>query len=114
MLLHVFRHVDANHRALIVKHEFGQSACELGLTNAGWSQKDERADRPVWIFQTGASAYNGIGYRFDCFILANDAFVEVIRELQKLVYFALHEFGDRYACPATDDFSNILFVYFFL
>ena len=35
MLLHVFRHVDAHHRVLVVEQEIGERLGELGLADAG-------------------------------------------------------------------------------
>jgi hypothetical protein len=49
VLLHVLRHVDAQHRALVVEEELGERARELGLADAGGPQEQERPDRPVRI-----------------------------------------------------------------
>ena len=37
VLLHVFGHVDAHHRALIVEQEGCERLGELGLADAGWA-----------------------------------------------------------------------------
>ena len=52
----VLAHVQPDHRVLIVEHELGQSAGQLGLTNARRAEEDERADRPVRVLQSGAGA----------------------------------------------------------
>ena len=54
VLLHVLGHVDAHHRVLVVEQEFGERARRLRLSDAGRSEEDERADRPIRILQTGA------------------------------------------------------------
>ena len=41
MALHIFRHVDADQRFLIVEHEFGERAGELGLSDAGRPKEHE-------------------------------------------------------------------------
>ena len=41
VLLLVFTHIDANHRVLIIKHEFSQRASELGFADAGRPEKDK-------------------------------------------------------------------------
>src|SRR5208282_6319001 len=51
--LHIFRHVDFNKCALIVEHELGKGLCKLCLADAGGSQEEERADRPVFALQSG-------------------------------------------------------------
>ena len=56
VLLHVFRHVDADHRLLVVEQELGERASQLGLADAGGAQEDERADRPVRVLDAGAGA----------------------------------------------------------
>ena len=38
VLLHIFRHVDADHGVLVVEQEFGERAGELGLADAGRAQ----------------------------------------------------------------------------
>ena len=49
VLLHVLRHVDADHRVLGVEHELGQRARQLGLADAGRAEEQERADRAVGV-----------------------------------------------------------------
>ncbi len=41
VFLLVFRHVDADHRPLVVEEELRQRPCQLGLADAGRSQEDE-------------------------------------------------------------------------
>ena len=49
VLLHVFRHVDADERSLVVEQELGQRLGELGLADTSRSQEHERSDRPMRI-----------------------------------------------------------------
>ena len=51
VLLHVLRHVDADHRVLGVEHVLGERAGELGLADAGGAEEQEGADRPVGVGQ---------------------------------------------------------------
>ena len=48
------RHVDADHRPLVVEQEVGERARELGLADARRPEEEERADRPVGVGQPGA------------------------------------------------------------
>ena len=41
VLLHVFRHVDSDHRLLVVKQEFGERAGRFGLADAGRAKEHE-------------------------------------------------------------------------
>ena len=52
VLLLIFRHVDADHGALVVEQELRQRARQFGLADARRPQKNEAADRPVGILQT--------------------------------------------------------------
>jgi hypothetical protein len=54
VLLHVLGHVDADHGLLVVEHELGQRTRQLGLADAGGTDEEERADRPVRVLQPGA------------------------------------------------------------
>ena len=53
VLFHVLRHVQANHRPLVVEEEFGQSTRGFGLSDSGRAQEDERPDGTVGILQAG-------------------------------------------------------------
>jgi hypothetical protein len=53
MLLHVFGHVEADHRGLVVEQIFGQGL-QFGLADAAGAQKHERSHRPVRVLQAGA------------------------------------------------------------
>ena len=56
MFLHVFRHVHADQRVLVVEQVLGQRFGQFGLAHAGRPQEHERADRPVRILQACARA----------------------------------------------------------
>ena len=62
VLLLVLRHVDPDHRVLVVEQEFGERARQLGLADAGRAQEDEAAERPIRILQAGAGAPDGVGH----------------------------------------------------
>src|SRR5437588_7528354 len=54
MLLHILRHVEANHRALVVEQKFGERARRLGLADARRAEEDERADGAVRVLEARA------------------------------------------------------------
>ncbi len=47
----VLGHVEPDHRPLVVEHELGERAGELGLADAGRAEEDERADRAIRILE---------------------------------------------------------------
>ena len=71
VLLLVLRHVDPDHRVLVVEQELGERARQLGLADAGRAEKDEAAERPIRILQAGARAANRVGDRRDRLVLAD-------------------------------------------
>ena len=60
VLLHILRHVDADHRLFIIEQECSQCFGQLGLADAGGTEKEERANWPVSILQTGAGSTHGV------------------------------------------------------
>jgi len=54
VLLHVFRHVEANERVVAAEQEVRQRAGEFRLTDARRTEEDEAAHRPARVLQPGA------------------------------------------------------------
>ena len=106
VLLHELAHVDANHRLITVEQHLGQRLAEFGFAHAGRAQEDERADRPVRVLQARATPTNGVRYRFDRFVLADDALVQTIFEDQQFGLLGFHHSGHRDAGPRTDDLGD--------
>ena len=82
MLLHVFRHVDAHQRVLVVEQEVGERLGELGLADAGRAEEHERADRPVRVLQPGAGAAHRLRDGLHRLALADDALAELVFHAQ--------------------------------
>ena len=91
VLLLILGHVDADHRVLVVKQELGESPGQFGFSDARGSEKDEAADRAVRIFQPGAGANDGFGDGRHRFILADDALVQFVFEMQQFLNFAFEQ-----------------------
>ena len=106
--LHILRHVDAHEVLFIVKQGFGQRLGQLRLADAGGAEEEERAERAVRVLDAGAAALDGLGDDAHGLILADDALVERIFEMQQLVALALHEAGSGDAGPALDDLGDLL------
>ena len=73
VLLHELRHVDPDHRLVVVEQERGDRLAQLGLADAGRAQEQERADRPVRVLQAGPGPAHGVGHRLERLLLADDA-----------------------------------------
>src|SRR5438477_9886147 len=73
VLFHVLRHVDPNHCLLVVEQEFRQSASGFGLANPRRSEKNERADRTIWILKSGARPPYRVRNGVYGFVLSDDA-----------------------------------------
>ena len=74
MLLAVFAHIDANHGLLIVEQELGQALCQLGFTDTGWAQEQERTSWATGVGNASLSATNRIGNALHSALLTNQAF----------------------------------------
>jgi hypothetical protein len=83
VLFHELGHVDLDHGVAVVEQLLGQDAGELGLTDAGGSQEDEATDGAALVGDAGAGAADGAGDGFDGFVLADDAALEGLFELEQ-------------------------------
>lgn len=68
MFLHKLGHIDTHHRVVAIEHKVSQRFTQLGFTDPGWTEEQERTNRPVRIGQPGTAAANSVGYRFNRFI----------------------------------------------
>ena len=114
VLLHVLGHVDPDHGGFAVEQELGQCAREFGLADAGGAEKNERPDRTIGILESGPRANYRVGDRRHRFVLADDAFVQMLLEMRELLHLAFEQARDRYPGPSRDDFGDIVLVNFFL
>ena len=113
VLLHVLRHIDADHAALIIEECLSKGLRELRLADTRRAEEDERTDWAVRILDAGACAQDGLADGLDGFILTDDAGVQHIFEMQQLLALARQHLRHRDARPAADDLCDILFADFF-
>ncbi len=114
VFLLVLAHVDADHRMLVIKEELCQGARQLGLTNAGRAQEDERADRAVGVLQPGASAAHRVRYHTYRIVLPDHAIVQTFFHAQQFLSLAFEKLRNRDTRPAGDNRRDLLSIYFFL
>jgi hypothetical protein len=108
VLLHVLRHVDPNHRLLVVEQELGEGARGLRLADARGAEEDERPDRPVGILQPGARAPHGVGHRAHGLLLPDDAVRQLGFQLRQALALALHHARDGNSGPRRDHFGDVV------
>ena len=110
VLLTIFGHIDAHQRILIVEHEPGERLGQLGLADAGRSNKDERSDRPAGILEARARPADGIRDGVDGLLLADNALVQTGFHLQELLGLGLHHLADRNAGPLMDYRGDVVHI----
>ncbi len=106
--LHVFRHVDLDERLGIAEHELGEIAREEGLADPGRSEEEEGTDRAARVLEVGAGAAQGLGDGDDRLVLADDAALELVLHLEKLLGFLLLHAVERHAGPLGDDGHDVV------
>src|SRR5579885_650743 len=108
VLLHELRHVDAHQRILGVEQELGERLAELGLADAGGSQKEKRAIGAARVGEPGARAADGVGDDLERLVLAHHAAAEGLLHPEELLLLALEHLRDRDAGPLGDDLGDLL------
>ncbi len=113
MLLHVFGHVDAQQRTLIVEKKLGKGASQFSFSHASWTEKNKRTNRALGVAESGAGAADRVGHAFESLVLADDAMAKTVFHGDQLFHLAFEHLGDRNAGPLGDDAGDIFFVDFF-
>jgi hypothetical protein len=85
---------------LVVEQELRQRSCQLGLSDTGRPRKYEAAHGTLRIFQSAARAHDCVGHRFDCFVLADHALMQLFRKMHQLLNLAFQQFRKWNASPA--------------
>ena len=102
MLLHVLRHVETHHRALVIEQEVGEGFCGLGLAHTGRAKEQETPDRTIGILQTRTRAPHRVGNRRDGITLPDDAMRQFILELREPLTFRFEHALHRNPGPLRD------------
>src|SRR5579863_9826139 len=107
MLLHEFRHIEADQSFLGAEHELRQGAGYFGFANARGTEEQERPNRPVRILQPRAAASDGASQRADGFVLADDSLVQLFFDAEELLGFFFLDRSDGDAGPAGDHVFDV-------
>src|SRR5579872_2678208 len=107
VLLHEFRHIEADQSLLGSEHELGQGAGNFSFADAGGTKKQERSDGTVRVLQARTAAADGASQSTDGFVLADDALVEFFFYAQQLLGFFFFDRSYRDAGPARDHVFDV-------
>ncbi len=111
VLLHIFAHIQTNHRVVAAKQSVGQSFGKLGFAHARRPHKDERTNRPFGVFQTGAAAAHRFGHLHHGLILADNPLVQQAFQLQQLLHLRFLQLSHRNTAPVGKHLGNLLRVH---
>ena len=107
VLLHVFRHVDTDHRRLVVEQERGQGLGQLCLAHSGGAKKEKRPGRAVRVLEAGAGAAHRVADGDHGFLLPHHTLAQRALHVQQLLALALQHLVHRDAGPARDDAGDV-------
>mmetsp|Transcript_18459 Transcript_18459/g.58104 ORF Transcript_18459/g.58104 Transcript_18459/m.58104 type:complete len:705 (-) Transcript_18459:244-2358(-) len=107
--LGVLGHVDADEAGLLLVEELvGDGARRLGLARAGRADEEEGAERGVGPGEAGAGAHDRAGDGVDGGVLADDARLEPVCEVEEADAFGLGEAARGDAGPSRDDLGDVV------
>ena len=99
VFLHVFRHIDADHRAFVVEKKFRECLGKLGFPDTGRPQEKERADGAVLVLQARPRATHRVRHGLDRFFLTHHAVAEPRLHSHELMFLAFLQTVHRDARP---------------
>jgi hypothetical protein len=92
----VLAHVEADHHVLAAEQRLRECPRELRLADAGGSQEQEAAVGAAWVGEPGAGAAHRLRNGLDGLVLADDALVQPLFELQEPVALLLRQLAGSY------------------
>ena len=102
VFLHIFGHVDPQHRIIIVKQEFSQSLGKFGLANASRTQHQKTAHGLMRVGKASTGSTNGIGNGRHSLTLANDALADDRLHAKQFLALTFQHLVNRNTGPAAD------------
>ncbi len=114
VLLHVLRHVEAHHRALVVEQKISQRTRRFCLADTGWTEEEETADRTARILKARPGAPHRVRDRRHRVALADDTMRELLLEFRQACTFRLEHPLHRDTRPLCDHGSDVVITHFFL
>mmetsp|Transcript_34890 Transcript_34890/g.108528 ORF Transcript_34890/g.108528 Transcript_34890/m.108528 type:complete len:250 (+) Transcript_34890:1107-1856(+) len=108
MLLHVLRHVEADHLGVTVKELCGQGLRQLRLADPRWPGEEERAHRPAAALQAGRADEHRPGHGIGCLVLAEHPRLESGAQPQEPFTLALRQPLHGDARPTCHHLRNVV------
>ena len=106
VFLRVFAHVNANHGALIIEHEFGQGFSEFRLAHTGGAEEQEGTHGPIGVRNPGAGTPNRIGDGLHRVELADHPFAQFSLHVEEFFGFAFKHFAGGDTGPGGHDLGD--------
>ena len=114
VLLHVLRHVEPHHRALVVEQEFRERTRSLGFPHTGRPEENEGTRWTVDVLQAGPAPPHGVGDRGHRGLLACNALAQLGFKTGEPLPLRFEHLGHRNARPLGHDLGDVLGVHLLL
>mmetsp|Transcript_22789 Transcript_22789/g.40341 ORF Transcript_22789/g.40341 Transcript_22789/m.40341 type:complete len:530 (+) Transcript_22789:864-2453(+) len=106
--VHVFAHIEPNHRVLGVKELLCQGLAQLGFTNAGRTEEHEVGQRAVRVRKARSRALHSLRDSLDRLFLADHALVQLVIEGKDPFHLGLEHLLNGHSRPLRNNLSNII------
>ena len=107
VLFHIFGHIQTDQTVHTVEQVISQPLDQLCLAHTGGTNENE-GHRPLLGADANAAAANCPGNRIHCLILANDVFLQTLRQALDLLVLLGLDLGSRDFRPQFNDPGQIL------
>ena len=111
MLLHVFAHVDADHRVFVAEHRLAQRTAQFRFAHARRPKENEAANRPLGILQASPCTANGARHGADRLFLPDHAAVQCVLQVNQPFRLTLRHPADRDTRPAGHNLRDVVFLH---
>ena len=107
VLLHIFRHVDTDHRRLVVEQKRSERLGEFRLAHAGRAEEEEGADRTVRILEPRSCPADGVAHGGHRLLLADHPLAQRPLHVQQFLALALEHLVHGDTGPARDHAGDV-------
>ena len=108
VLFHILTHIDAYHRFFTAKKLLCQCPGQLGFANPAGAEKQERANRAVYVLESCPCPAYGFRHSRHGFILTDDPLVQFFFQVEQAVRFRFCQLPHRDSRPLGHDVGDII------
>src|SRR6185503_7231496 len=112
VLLHVLRHVEPDHRALVVKQKLRERTSSFRFTYTRWSEKDKRTDGTIRILQPCTRTADRVCNSSQGLLLTDHTLAQSTFHRHEFLHLAFEHLRDGNAGPLRNNHGDVLFVNF--